>query len=173
MIVSTRGAATGIALALAAALTGCSGSSGPNPSSPPPADAGSGRSGTPADAATRHAVSTAFSTFFSPTSTPAQSEVVLQHGSVFSKTLADEAKSTQAQHVTATVSAVSLTSADVAAVTFTLTSGGSPLVSNTSGYAVREGGSWKVAAQTFCSLLQLEGNAPAACKESSITTLPG
>jgi hypothetical protein len=37
---------------------------------------------------------------------------------------------------------------------------------------VRENGKWKVAAQTFCTLLVLEGTAPPACKDPAITALP-
>jgi len=56
-------------------------------------------------------------------------------------------------------------------VTFTIASGGVKLP-NTHGYAVKEGSQWKVAAQTFCNLLQLQGNSPTICKDSSVTALP-
>ncbi len=167
---------------VAVLLAGCS-SSGGSHSSPPPGGKSTGGastpaagppsgSGTPADLATKSAVTTAFATFFSAKSTAAQAEAALQHGSAFTKTLADEAKSSQSQNVTATVTSVRLLGSDVAAVVFTLSSGGSPLLPNTPGNAVREGGAWKVAAVTFCNLLTLEGTAPAACKDSSITSLP-
>jgi hypothetical protein len=97
---------------------------------------------------------------------------VLQHGTKFRAALQAESKSPSAQNITAAVSAVQMQSADVALVTFTLKQNGSPLLPNTHGYAVREGGKWKVAAQTFCSLLQLQGTAPSICSDKSITALP-
>ena len=63
-------------------------------------------------------------------------------------------------------------SGSVLAVTFTITNSGTPLLSNIKGFAVQEGGTWKVAAATFCVLLKLEGSPPAACSDSSITALP-
>jgi hypothetical protein len=97
---------------------------------------------------------------------------VLQHGSAFSPTLAGQAKAAAAQKLAATVSKVNLASPNVADVTFTLTSNGSPLLPNTHGKAVREGGTWKVAAETFCALLGLQGTPPAVCKDPKMTALP-
>lgn len=171
-----------ILVAPALLASGCSSSGATHASSPPTGSSGGGAtapaaapptgSGTPADAATRSAVAKAFTTFFSPKSTAAQSEAALQHGSAFTQTLAAEATSAQSQNVSATVSSVRLLSPDVAAVVFTLNSGGSPLLTDTPGNAVREGGTWKVAAVTFCNLLTLQGTAPTACKDASITALP-
>jgi hypothetical protein len=174
-----------IAVAAAVALSGCSGSaakkgtSSSTTGSKPASGSGSSRNsspsgtGTPADAATKAAVSGAYATFFNPKTSAAGSEAVLQHGASFRKTLAEQASTAQSQNVSATVSKVSRTGPNVAAVTFTLLSGGSPLLTDTPGFAVREGGAWKVAAQTFCGLLQLQGGAPAACNDTSITALPG
>jgi hypothetical protein len=191
MIVWRRKVAAVLAIGVAAAvaLAGCSGSSANNGtssstavskpatgsgSSPNSSPSGSpSGSGAPADAATKAAVSGAYATFFNPKTSAARSEAVLQHGASFRKTLAEQAATAQSQNVSATVSKVSRTGPDVAAVTFTLLSGGSPLLTDTPGFAVREGGVWKVAAQTFCGLLQLQGGAPAACKDTSITALPG
>jgi hypothetical protein len=97
---------------------------------------------------------------------------VLQHGTKFRKTLIAESHSPNAQNVSAKVSASSAQSANVAKVTFTLLSGGSPLLPNASGFAVREDGKWKVAAQTFCGLLTAEGSAPPLCQNAAITALP-
>jgi hypothetical protein len=167
---------------VALTLAGCSSSGGSGTSSAPPGGSSSGAttpvagppsgSGAPADAATTSAVTKAFATFFSPKSTAAQSQAALQHGSSFTKTLADEAKTSQAQQVSAKVTSVRLLSPNVAAVVYTLSSGGSPLLPDSPGNAVREGGTWKVAAMTFCNLLTLQGTAPAACKDASITALP-
>lgn len=128
--------------------------------------------GTPADAVTTKAVTTAYETFFDIKATTAQTVTVLQHGSAFSPTLAGQAKAAAAQKLAATVSKVNLASPNVADVTFTLTSNGSPLLPNTHGKAVREGGTWKVAAETFCALLGLQGTPPAVCKDPKMTALP-
>jgi hypothetical protein len=130
-------------------------------------------SGTPADAGTAAAVTKAYTTFFNPKTAEAQSEATLQHGPTFKDALDAASKTSQAQAVSATVSTVNQISADVAYVTFTLSVGGTAMLPNTHGYAVRDSGTWKVAAQTFCTLLQLQGTAPAACKDASITALPG
>ncbi|MDT4903029.1 MAG: hypothetical protein QOH52_1045 [Pseudonocardiales bacterium] len=168
------------------ALAGCSSSgkggsssSSSTPVSTPAASASAASTsaatsgaGTPADAVTTKAVTTAYETFFDIKATTAQTVTVLQHGSAFSPTLAGQAKAAAAQKLAATVSKVNLASPNVADVTFTLTSNGSPLLPNTHGKAVREGGTWKVAAETFCALLGLQGTPPAVCKDPKMTALP-
>jgi hypothetical protein len=129
-------------------------------------------SGIPVDAATRTAISHAYSTFFASTSTTAQSQQALQHGERFTKTLAEQAKSAYADSSSAAVNSVRLVRPAVAAVTFTITSGGSALLSKVPGYAVRTGTTWQVAAETFCALLRLQQDAPAACDDPTVTALP-
>jgi hypothetical protein len=155
------------------ALAACGGSGARDTSSSPALPGSSAppsASGTPADAATRAAVNTAYATFFNTQTSAAASESALQHGATFRATLAAEAGGHD--NVTASVSSVRLLRPNVAAVVFTIDSGGSPLLSNSPGYAVRENGRWKVAAQTFCGLLQLQGDAPSACQDPAITGLP-
>jgi hypothetical protein len=196
MIVSRRRDGARLVLAAVVGLSGCSSSNGTagDRSTPPSgtgASSASGSSasggagtgaasgaavpsgtGTPADSATSGLVIRAYTTFFDPETSAARSAGLLQHGESFADALAAAAKTSEAQGVTARVSAVNLIRADVAYVTFTLSTGGSPLLSDVAGYAVRDGGTWKVAAQTFCNLLQLQGAAPRACKDTSITALP-
>jgi hypothetical protein len=128
--------------------------------------------GSPADAPTLAAISKAYATFFSSTSTTAQSQSVLQHGEKFTQALEEQAKSSYARTASAKVDAARLTSPNVAAVTFTVLSNGTALLPGASGYAVRTGGRWQVAAQTFCGLLALQGGAPDACHDPAITALP-
>jgi hypothetical protein len=174
MILSIRRTACFLGLAMTTALVGCSSSAEKSSSSPP----GSSTSAAPpggvgsVDAATTQDITSAFKVFFNTDTSLAASVAVLQHGPTFRKTLESESNSPAAKDITATVSKIKLQSTDVALVTFTLKSGAQPLLPNTHGYAVRDGGKWKVAAQTFCSLLQLEGTAPPACKDASITALP-
>jgi hypothetical protein len=162
---------------LALVVAGCSSSAGDSGGSPAPSSDASTVSGTPAggptpaDPATRKAVTVAYKAFFSSTTSAAESETVLQHGASFRPTLQKEATGSHAQKSSATVSTVTV-SGDLARVTFTILQGGVPLLPNTHGFAVRESGKWKVAAQTFCDLLALEGTAPPACKDPAITALP-
>ncbi|MDT4899073.1 MAG: hypothetical protein QOJ78_3 [Pseudonocardiales bacterium] len=181
-----RSALVVIGVVALTALAGCSSSgkggsssSSSTPVSTPAASASAASTsaatsgaGTPADAVTTKAVTTAYETFFDIKATTAQTVTVLQHGSAFSPTLAGQAKAAAAQKLAATVSKVNLASPNVADVTFTLTSNGSPLLPNTHGKAVREGGTWKVAAETFCALLGLQGTPPAVCKDPKMTALP-
>jgi hypothetical protein len=161
-----------------AVLSTACGSSGTGGSSTPAVtslSAGAGASsgtGAPADPATSAAISKAYATFFSSTSTTAQSQAALQHGDLFATTLEAQASSTYADKSSAKVDSVQLTSAVVAAVTFTIRSGGGTLLSEAPGYAVKTGDTWQVAAQTFCGLLKLEGDAPAACDDAGVTALP-
>jgi hypothetical protein len=173
MIVPSRRQTACLTLAAAIALSGCSSSAkkGDTNGSSAPASASSG-GGSPADSAATRAITRSFKIFFDTKTSLAASVAVLQHGPTFRKTLDAESNSPAAKDITAIVSKVKLQSANVAVVTFTIKSGAQDLLPNTHGYAVREGGKWKVAAQTFCSLLTLEGTAPPACKDSSITALP-
>lgn len=164
-----RAALCGCVIALAAA--GCS-SSGGAESSSTSNTASTSNAGKQAPAGVARAVSHAYAVFFGSTSTAAQSEAVLQHGASFRQALAAEGKSSYADKSAAKVSRVSLASDHVADVTFTVLDNGKPLLSNTQGKAVLDGGAWKVAAVTFCGLLQLEGTAPTACKDPKIIGLP-
>jgi hypothetical protein len=172
MIVPTRRQTACLTLAAAIALSGCSSSAkkGDTGANSAPASASSG-GGAP-DSATTRAITSSFKIFFDTNTSLDDSVAVLQHGPTFRKTLDAESNSPAAKDITAIVSKVKVQSANVAMVTFTIKTGAQDLLPNTHGYAVREGGKWKVAAQTFCSLLTLEGTAPPACKDSSITALP-
>lgn len=128
-------------------------------------------SGTAPDAATRKAITSAFTVLFGNTSTTPQDIAVLQHGAVFRKTIDEQGKSSYADKSSAKVTDVRV-HGDVADVTFTILDNGKPLLQGYQGNAVREGGHWKVAAKTFCGLLQLEGDAPSACSDPSIIALP-
>jgi hypothetical protein len=183
MIVRARWAAAASIVAVVLLVTGCSSSKKAGARSGSTAAkhaagstaAGAGTpsgTGAPADAATKALVATAYTTFFDPKASPTKTAAALQHGPAFAATLDEAAKSSQAQGIAASVSAVNLVRPDVAYVTFTLSQNGSTLLTDSPGYAVRENGTWKVAAQTFCNLLQLQNAAPPACKDAAITALP-
>jgi hypothetical protein len=157
-------------LLTALVLAGCSGSPSARPSGR--GSAASGSSGSPADPATVKAISAAYATLFSNASSQAQSVAALQHGATFSATIAAQGNTSVAQKAGATVHTVRLVSADVADVTFSVTSGSATLLKDAPGNAVRENGTWKVAAKTFCGLLELQGDAPKACQDTTVTALP-
>ena len=125
--------------------------------------------GSASEASTKAAITAAYTTFFNSTTTLAQSVASLQHGAAFRTTLEAEAKSSYAQKSSATVAAITLISPSVADVSFTIHS---TISLPSKGKAVREDGTWKVAAQTFCDLLTLERTAPAACKDPAVVGLP-
>jgi hypothetical protein len=172
MVFPVRRAVLCTGLAVATALAGCSSSGGDtSPSSGLVSPAGSAGSSQP-DAATARAITRAFKVFFDTDTSLAASAKVLQHGPNFRKTLAAESNSPSANDITVKVSNIALRNREVADVKFTILTAGKPLLPDTQGVAVREGGTWKVAAATFCALLQLEGTAPAICNDKSITGLP-
>lgn len=167
-----RVAAAVISAALLAA--GCSSSGGADFGTTALASTGASSSegGRPADAATTAAVSKAYKTVFSSTTSIAQSRDALQHGDVFAATLREQANSPHGQQSSASVASVRLASPSVADVRFSITSNGITALTDVPGKAVREDGQWKVAATTFCQLLNLEGSAPKACDDPKITALP-
>ena len=158
-------------------LTACS-SSGGGPKTSGPATPTTGATvattgaGTAADAATTAAVTKAFKDFFDYQSTAAQSQNALQDGDKFTAVLTAQGKQSYAQKSAASVSSVKLISPHTAKVVFSVLVGGSPLLPDADGYAVQIGGSWKVAATTFCTLLKLEGDQADACADPSVTALP-
>jgi len=138
----------------------------------PPATVATTGAGTPADTATKAAVTKAYQDFFDYQSTAEQSRNALQRGDLFKAVLDQQGTQSYAQKSAATVSSVKLISANTAKVIFTVKVAGQPLLPDAPGYAVRIDGSWKVAATTFCSLLTLEGDHADACSNPSVTALP-
>ena len=72
-----------------------------------------------------------------------------------------------AKSTKATVSKVVVESADKATVTYSITLGGQPALTNQTGTAVKVGGQWVVGDASFCQLLALQGAAPPMCKTGS------
>lgn len=156
------------------ASSGASGGGGSSASSGSTGSSGAtspAASGTPADASTTKAITAAYAAFFNSKSAPSKSEAALQNGRSFRTTLVQQSKGAYSKNSAAKVTAISV-NGNVGYVTFTLTSNGAALIKGFKGYAVRENGTWKVAAITFCTLLQLEGNPPSVCNDPTITALP-
>jgi hypothetical protein len=117
-----------------------------------------------ADAATVAAIKNAYAKFFAPDTPEQVSLGLLQNGAAFKATIEKQGQGGYAQKSSAKVSAVSLTSADVAKVVYTIYVGNQPMLADQPGFAVRENGTWQVAEHTFCQLLTLENSAPAECQ---------
>ena len=123
------------------------------------------------DAATE--ITTAYLRFFDPTVAEAERLELIQDGAAFSQAISQQQGSEFAKAVTVKVTKVTVGSANKATVIFTPVLDGSPSGSVQTGYAVREGGKWKVAGATFCLLLAEQGAPPPVCQMSPATTLPG
>jgi hypothetical protein len=120
----------------------------------------------------RAAISRAYAALFGTKSTLAQSVDSLQNGPSFKQAIVAESRKPAAKGSGAKVTAVVMQSANVAKVTFTVYSNGKPALPGAGGLAVRQGGKWKVAAQTFCQLLTLSNDAPRTCNNPKITAVP-
>ncbi|OJF79469.1 hypothetical protein NS14008_09985 [Nocardia seriolae] len=115
------------------------------------------------------AVTDTFERFFDSSISVDQKTALLENGQAFTETLEHQAHSAVAGGATASVSAVAGDGPQRAAVTFTIKKHGIPLLPNRHGTALELGGSWKVAAATFCDLLRIEGGVPAACDAAAAT----
>lgn len=122
-----------------------------------------GHSESSAPASEVDAVTTTFEHFFDSSLPVDQKMALVENGQAFEETLKSQANSSIAGGASASVAQVDSTGPDRAAVTFTIKKHGFPLLPNRHGEAIRIDGSWKVSAQTFCSLLQLERSAPPVC----------
>jgi hypothetical protein len=125
-------------------------------------------SGAPSPAT--QAVTDVFKRFFDGSTSADQKIALLQNGQAFAATIKAQADSPMAKSTSATVAGVTSTDADHANVTFSILFGGKPALADQQGSAVRESGSWKVTAGTFCTLLTLEGNPPPACAAAATPT---
>ncbi|WP_019927848.1 hypothetical protein [Nocardia sp. BMG111209] len=152
-----------------AALSGCSddkSSSSSTTSSAAATSAAAGSSasasaGTAADPATTKAITDAFTGFFLGTAPAPQRAALVEKGDQFAPVLAAQAGNPQSQGTSASVSAVTLKDPTHADVKYTLLIGGSPVLPDQTGQAIKDGDSWKVAATTFCALLALQGGGAA------------
>ncbi|MEZ0089044.1 hypothetical protein [Streptacidiphilus sp. EB129] len=116
----------------------------------------------PADTATAGTqVASAFTKFFDP-ATPSSAKIaLLQNGVLFAPVLQGFAGNPLAAKATVTVLTVNFTGATAADVTFNLCEGGTPALPGAAGKSVLEGGTWKVADATLCSLVKLNSGGAA------------
>ncbi len=133
-------------------------STGPCVPTTSPAVSGSG----PADtAAAGTQVATAYQKFFDPSTPSATKLGLLQNGKAFVPVLTGFASNPLAAQAAVSVQKVAFTSATAADVTFNLCESGQPVLPNSAGKAVQEGGVWKVADATLCGLVKLNSGGAA------------
>ncbi len=174
-----RIAAPALALALAATVAACSTSSStstaPSSSGSPAASssaatspAATGSSAAPSSPSSSAAVAeitTNWEKFFSSSTPTAERVALLQNGSKFGAAITAFASLPLASGIGAKVTGVTLNSATSATVTYSITSGGTSLLSGQKGTAVYQDGTWKVGDASLCGLFKLipGGTVPSAC----------
>jgi hypothetical protein len=137
-----------------------------SPSASTPATSAPATSASGSAAAT---ITTNWEKFFNAKTPVAQRVALLQSGPVFASIIRSQAGSGLASTASAKVTKVTVTSPSQATVKYSILIGGSPALSNQSGVAVLQGGTWKVGLASFCGLLTLENNGktsglPSLCK---------
>ena len=109
------------------------------------------------------AITSDWKAFFSGT-TSAQTKIsLLENGTQFRSVIDAQTSSSLAKGASAKVKKVKLVSDTEATVTYTVLLDGVAALSNQTGTAVLQGGTWKVGSASFCGLLGLEGVKTAAC----------
>jgi ABC-type Fe3+-hydroxamate transport system substrate-binding protein len=121
---------------------------------------------TASPAAEQAAIKSAYEKFFSSKTPTAQRVELLQNGQQFEPAIKALAANPLASNTSATVSSVTLQGANEAKVVYTVNIAGAaiPGLKNRTGSAVRDNGTWKVGAESFCALVSLGGSPPKACK---------
>jgi hypothetical protein len=160
---------------LAGLVVGCGSSGSPSSTTSSASTSASAPSpsttaASPDDAA---AIKAVYEKFFNSATPTSQSIPLLQNGATFASAVEAQAKSPLSKGSTVKVSAVKVNNASFAVVTFSVLINGSPVLNDQHGFAVKQNGSWKVAATTFCGLVSLSGKTPPACLDAKATALPG
>jgi hypothetical protein len=157
----------GCALAALAATAAACGSSSPSSStSKPPAASSPTSSGSAVSQITAN-----WETFFSAKTPTSQRVSLLEDGSQFQSVISAQAGGGLASQASAKVIKVTVNSPTQATVKYDILLSGTPALSNQSGTAVYQDGTWKVGVTSFCGLLTLENGGktsglPAACQPS-------
>jgi hypothetical protein len=101
--------------------------------------------------------------FFNGKTSADQKIALLQNGPKFADAIRALAASPLFGAASAKVKGVVVNSATSATVSYDVLVSGTAALSNQTGTAVNEGGTWKVGDVSLCQLLKLQGGAPAAC----------
>jgi hypothetical protein len=107
--------------------------------------------------------------FFSAKTPVSQRVSLLQDGSQFQSVISAQAGSGLASQASAKVTKVTVTSPTQATVKYDILLNGTPALTNQTGTAVLDNGTWKVGVTSFCGLLTIENGGkatgePAACQ---------
>lgn len=118
------------------------------------------------------AIAANWTAFFNPKTPVARRISLLQDGERFAAAIKSQASSSLAAQASAKVTKVTLISATQAKVTYTVLENRKPAVSNLTGVAVLQNGTWKVGTASFCNLLAMENGGkistlPPACNTAS------
>lgn len=141
------GACAIAALALTVAACGGSSPSSSHTSSPPATS--------PSTSAVTQ-ITQNWEAFFNPKTPTSQRIALLQDGSQFQSVIESQVGSSLASQASAKVTNVTITSPTQATVKYDILLNGQPALSNQTGTAVLENGTWKVGVSSFCGLLTLE-----------------
>jgi hypothetical protein len=159
------GSGTGSSAASTSPSSAAASSSAPATSAPPSSSApaaGSAAAGT---------IAANWTAFFSAKTPVAKRESLLEDGQDFAAVIKAQAGSGLASAASAKVTKVTVTSPTQATVGYNILVAGQPALSNQSGTAVLQDGTWKVGLSSFCGLLTLEAGGkatglPAQCKSA-------
>jgi hypothetical protein len=119
-----------------------------------------------------NAITTNWEAFFNA-KTPIPKRVsLLENGSQFQSVIQAQAGSGLAALATAKVTNVTVNSPTQATVKYNILVSGTPELTNQTGVAVNQNGTWKVGVASFCGLLIIENagktsGLPAACKSAA------
>lgn len=152
--------------ALGVGLAACGSSGSSTPATSPSSSAGGGSS------AAGKTIAANWTAFFSAKTPVSQRVSLLQDGSQFASIISAQAGSGLAASASAKVSKVTVQSATQAKVAYSILVGGTPALTNQTGVAVLQDGTWKVGVSSFCGLLAVEAGGstaklPAACKAAA------
>ena len=145
--------------------TSASSSSAPAASSSAPSSSAPSSPSTGSSSAAVAQITANWEKFFNSSTPAAEKAALLQNGSKFTAAISAFATLPLASGIGAKVTAVKVNSATSATVTYDITSGGTSLLSNQTGTAVYEDGTWKVGDASLCGLFKLipGGTVPSAC----------
>lgn len=171
----TARSAPGIVLALAVLAAGCGHANSSTPattSSSPSASPAPSAAPTSSAASAKAQITADWVTFFAGTTPASKKIALLQNGDQFAAVIRAQASSALAKGSAARVSSVTLSGPSSAKVTYTILLGGQPALSDQTGIAVLESGTWKVGQASFCGLLTLEGQHLPQCAASGGSSSP-
>jgi hypothetical protein len=170
-----------LGLALALAVSACSSSSSSSssssassassssaPVSSAPVSSAPASSSSSGNSAAVAEITTNWEKFFNASTPLSQRVALLENGSSFSSAIDSFSKLPLANGIGAKVTGVTVTSATMATVTYSIVSGSTTLLAGQTGTAVNQDGTWKVGDASLCNLFKLipGGSEPAACSSA-------